>query len=97
MSSRTEHAVLYLISGSGLAIANTIGLDPIDFNIFSLTIFPCESPIKTSAPKKASSRVFMSRSVENSDFSLLKFFLSFLITPLLSVMTIFFLLAPKAS
>ena len=85
----------YLISGFGLAIANTIGLIAIDFNISVVTKFEIESPIKTSALIIASSKVFIFFLEANSIFCLLKPCRSERITPLLSSITIFSLFAPK--
>ena len=55
-----------------------------------------ESPIKTSESFIASSRVLTSLLVANSDFSFERFFLEVFITPLLSVIIIFFFFKPKA-
>ncbi len=53
-SPRAAMASSYLISGSGLAIAKTIGLSAIDFTISRVTMSADETPQKTSAPRMAS-------------------------------------------
>ena len=96
ISSRTEQAKLYSISGSGFAIAKTIGLAFIAFNMSTFTISAFDKPINTSALTIASSRVWTSIAVANSFFSGVKDVRSLRITPLLSVMIIFSSCAPKA-
>ena len=86
----------YAISGSGFAIAKTIGSFAIASNIAGFTTSATESPMKTSASTIASSSVSIFLSVANSSFSADKFSLSLRITPLLSSITIFLALAPKA-
>ena len=73
-----------------------MGFLAIDFNMSGVTILAMDKPIKTSASCMASSNVLRSKAVANSAFSGVKFSRSFRITPLLSVMTIFSLFAPKA-
>ena len=68
ISSRVFTAKLYLISGSGLAMAKTMGLSAMVFSIFGVTKSAIERPIKTSAPTIASSKEFTSLEVANSAF-----------------------------
>ena len=96
ISSLVAIAKSYSISGTGLAIAKTIGSFAIDNNISGETTLPIERPIKTSALCMASSSVFKSLSVANSAFCDVKFSLSFLMTPLLSHITMFSLFAPNS-
>src|SRR6056300_320893 len=86
----------YAISGSGLAMAKTMGLSAIEVSIDGVTMSAIDSPTKTSAFTIASSKVSIFLAVANSSFSEDKLGLSFLITPLLSNMTIFSAFAPKA-
>ncbi|CAI8221788.1 MAG: Uncharacterised protein [Flavobacteriaceae bacterium] len=96
ISSRVLQASLYSISGSGLAIAKTIGSAAIDLSILGVTISAIERPTKTSASTIAWSKVSIFLWVANSDFSGDNSDLSSLITPLLSNITIFAPTAPKA-
>ena len=68
----------------------------IDNNIFGVTIFSLERPIKISELIMASSKVFIFLFVANSFFSLDSSFLLDLITPLLSVIIMFLGSIPKA-
>ena len=56
-SLRVATASGYGISGSGFAIANTIGFAAIDFSISGVTRSLAETPTNTSAPFIASARV----------------------------------------
>ncbi len=96
MSFLVLMAKSYSISGSGLAIAKTIGLGAMLSSIFGVTISLTESPTNTSASFIASSRVSIFLYDANSAFSSESSSRSFRITPLLSSITIFSLLAPKA-
>ena len=96
ISSLVLQAISYPISGSGLAIAKTIGFLAIVKSILGETISDLDNPINTSAPFIASSRVLRSLDVANSSFSGLRFSRSLRITPLLSNITILSTLAPKA-
>ena len=95
MSSLVATAISYSISGSGFAIAKTIGSLAIVKSIAGVTIFPVDKPIKISAFCIASSKVSKSLSVANSAFCEVRFSLSFLITPLLSHITTFSLFTPN--
>ena len=87
-----------MISGSGFAIAKTIGFSDIDLSISTLIISDFDNPIKTSAPFNASSKlltfIFL---VINSFFSFDKLSLLMLIGPLLSNMIILSFLTPNAT
>ena len=87
-----------MISGSGFAIAKTIGFSDIDLSISTLIISAFDNPIKTSAPFNASSKlltfIFL---VINSFFSFDKLSLLMLIGPLLSNMIILSFLTPNAT
>ena len=96
MSSLVFIAKSYAISGFGFAIAKTMGFFFIDNNIFGVTIFSLERPIKISELIMASSKVFIFLFVANSFFSLDSSFLLDLITPLLSVIIMFLGSIPKA-
>src|SRR5690606_25115673 len=76
-------------------MAKTMGSLAIDNNISGLTILAIDKPMNTSASTIASSKVSIFLWVENSAFSEERFSLSFLITPLLSNITIFSRFAPK--
>ena len=56
-SGRTRTTASGAISGSGFAMANTIGLGAMRLTISSLTTPAWESPTKTSAPSRASLKV----------------------------------------
>ena len=70
-------------------MAKTIGFSAMDFNILTVNMFALDSPIKTSAPTRALSKDLIFLFVANSFFSSVRFSLSLLITPLLSVIIIF--------
>ena len=72
--------VLGLIGESG-AGKSTIGLSAMLLIINLLTIFPFDTPTKTSAPRIASSRVVNSVLAANSFFSVSKPVLFVVITP----------------
>ncbi len=76
-------------------MAKTIGLSAMLFSISGLTISAIERPTNTSAFSMASSNVSIFRAVANSSFSSESVSLSFLITPLLSNITIFSAFAPN--
>ena len=95
ISSLVATAISYSISGTGFAIAKTIGFFAIDKSISGVTIFPLDKPIKISALCIASSNVCRSLSVANSAFCVVRFPLSFRMTPLLSHMTTFSLCTPN--
>ncbi|MND67915.1 hypothetical protein D3C81_1297130 [compost metagenome] len=94
ISLRVAIAKSYAISGFGLAIAKTIGLGAIDNNISADMTSAADNPINTSESFTASARVWISRSVAYCAFILSRFSLSVRITPLLSSITMFSLLAP---
>ncbi len=64
-SGRAACASSGVISGSGLASANTIGSRAIPFSMSPLTIPPAESPMNTSAPVSASASVRSNVSTAN--------------------------------
>src|SRR5512135_3594059 len=90
------YASSYDISGFGLAIAKTIGWLAIDASIFFDITFATESPRNTSAPATASSRVLIFLSVTKSFLYLFRSVRLLLITPLLSTITTFSFLTPRA-
>ena len=73
-----------------------MGFFAMDFSMAGVTILAIDKPMNTSAPSMASFRVFTSIAVANSAFSLVRCSRSLRMTPLLSVMMMFSLLAPKA-
>ena len=77
-------------------MAKTIGSGAIAFSMAGVMISAFESPIKTSAPTSASSRVCTSNFVANSAFCMVRFCLSALIMPLLSVIIMLSGDTPKA-
>ena len=89
-------AFLNEISGSGLARAKTIGRSAIDCTISVVTTSFTERPRNTSAPFIASARVVMGREVANSAFCGLRSLRSVVMTPLLSHITMFSFLTPRA-
>ncbi len=93
-SGRASIASSKVISGSGLAMANTMGFFAIERIISLETTFLMDKPINTSAPSMASSSVWMSRLVAKSCLYLFRFVLSLCNTPLVSSITMFSFLAP---
>ena len=57
MKAPPAFASFGIISGTGFAMVNMIGLGAMDFIISFVTRLPLETPMKTSAPLRASARV----------------------------------------
>ena len=77
-------------------MAKTIGSAAMDFSMAGVMISAFESPINTSASTKASSSVCTAVFVANSAFCVVRFSLSALIIPLLSVIIMLSGDTPKA-
>ena len=88
-------ALSYAISGFGLANAKTIGFSFMERTISTLNTSALESPRNTSAPRIASSKVSISRSVINCFFDSFRSVRFWFITPRLSTITIFSFFAPN--
>ena len=85
-----------LISGSGLAIAKTIGFFAMDFTMGTVTTFPTLSPIKTSASFIACSSVISARAFTNLVLPSSRSVLPLCNTPFLSKTRKFSAFAPSS-